>query len=123
MSRDSRYGSAAWQRLRRAVLERDGYACRIQGPRCRGPATTVHHIVPSSQAPELFREPSNLAAACGRCNYGDGARIAAQNTRETIAKLRALVREQAAEIDRLTDRLAVYEDANGVKRRRTPAIR
>jgi hypothetical protein len=70
----------------------------------------------------LFWEPSNLAAACGRCNYGGGARIAAQNTRETIAKLRALVWEQAAEIDRLTDRLARYERPDGRRKPPAPAI-
>jgi hypothetical protein len=96
--RDPRYSTAAWQKLRKAVLARDCGICQIQGPRCRGYATSVHHLVPSSQAPELFWEPSNLAAACGRCNYGDGARIAAENTRTTIAKLRALVWEQQAEI-------------------------
>ena len=120
---DRRYSTAAWQKLRRAVLHRDGYACQIRGPRCRGHATSVHHIIPSSQAPELFWEPSNLAAACGRCNYGDGARVAHENRRETIAKLRALVWEQQAEIDSLTARLARYEDADSARRARTPTIR
>jgi hypothetical protein len=118
MSRDPRYSTAAWQRLRRAVLERDGYACRIEGPRCRGHATTAHHIVPSSQAPHLFWEPSKLAAACGRCNYGDGASIAAENTRQKIAMLEEVIWRQDAEIARLSERLALCEDANGVKRRR-----
>jgi hypothetical protein len=42
----------------------------------------------------------------------------------TIEKLRALVWEQQAEIDRLTERLGRYADANGqrVRRGRTPAI-
>jgi hypothetical protein len=67
---------------------------------------------------------SNLVAACGRCNYGAGARIAAENTRQTIVRLHTLVWEQQAEIDRLTERLGRYEDANGdrVRRGRTPAI-
>jgi hypothetical protein len=41
----------------------------------------------------------------------------------TIEKLRALLWEQQAEIDRLTERLGRYEDANGdrVRRDRTPA--
>jgi 5-methylcytosine-specific restriction endonuclease McrA len=122
--RDARYSTAAWQKLRKAVLARDGRVCQIRGPRCRGYATSVHHIVPSSQAPELFWEPSNLAAACGRCNYGGGARVAAENTRRTIEHLRLLVERQQAEIDRLIARLSRYEDANGdrVRRGRTPAI-
>jgi 5-methylcytosine-specific restriction endonuclease McrA len=121
---DRRNSTARWQRLRRAVLAHYGYVCQVEGPRCTGYATTVHHLVPSSQAPHLFWEPTNLVAACRRCNYGDGSRIAAENTRQTIAKLRTLVWEQQAEIDRLTERLGRYEDANGdrVRRGRTPAI-
>ena len=119
---DRRYSTAAWQRIRRAVLRRDGHICQLQGPRCLGHATTVHHLVPSSQAPHLFWELSKLVAACRRCNYGDGARVAAENTRQTIAKLRTLVWEQPAEIDRLTEMLARYQDGDRVKRGRTPAI-
>jgi hypothetical protein len=63
----------------------------------------------------LFWEPSNLAAACGRCNYGDGARIAAENTRATIARLKKTIWRQDAEIARLSERLALYEDANDAK--------
>jgi 5-methylcytosine-specific restriction endonuclease McrA len=106
---DRRYSTARWQRLRKAVLAHYGYVCQLEGLRCTGYATTVHHRVPSSQAPELFWEPSNLAAACGRCNYGDGARVAAQNTRQTIEHLRALVEEQQEQIAELTERLAHYE--------------
>jgi 5-methylcytosine-specific restriction endonuclease McrA len=121
---DRRYSTARWQRLRKAVLAHYGYVCQVQGPRCTGYATTVHHLVPSSQAPNLFWEPSNLAPSCARCNYGGGARVAAENTRQTIVKLRTLVWEQQAEIDRLTERLGRYEDANGdrVRRGRRPAI-
>jgi 5-methylcytosine-specific restriction protein A len=82
---DRRYSTAAWQRVRRAVLRRDGHVCQVEGPRCLCYATTVHHLIPSSQAPHLFRGPTNLVAACGRCNYGGGARIAAENKRTTIA--------------------------------------
>jgi 5-methylcytosine-specific restriction endonuclease McrA len=106
---DRRYSTARWQRLRKAVLAHYGYVCQLEGPRCTGYATTVHHLVPSSQAPHLFWEPSNLAAACGRCNYGDGARIAAENTRRTIESLRALVVEQQQQIAEMAERLARYE--------------
>ena len=119
---DRRYSTARWQRLRKAVLAHYGYVCQLQGPRCTGYATTVHHCVPSSQAPHLFWAEENLVAACSRCNYGDGARIAAENTRQTIAKLRTLVWEQQAQIDHLTERLARYENVNRAKPGRTPAI-
>jgi 5-methylcytosine-specific restriction endonuclease McrA len=106
---DRRYSTASWQRLRKAVLAHYGYVCQLQGPRCTGYATSVHHLIPSSQAPELFWEPSNLVAACGRCNYGGGARVAAENTRRTIEHLRALVEEQQQQITEMAERLARYE--------------
>jgi hypothetical protein len=104
------------------VLERDGHVCRIGGPRCRDHATSVHHIIPSSQAPELFWEPSNLAAACGRCNYGDRARIAAQNTRQRVAMLEEVIWRQDAEIARLTERLTGYESGERERLPATPRI-
>jgi hypothetical protein len=57
---DRRYSTARWQRLRKAVLAHYGYVCQLEGPRCTGYATTVHHLIPSSQgaAPVLgAREP------------------------------------------------------------------
>ena len=107
--RDPRYSTAAWQKLRKAVLARDGGICQIRRPRCRGYANSVHHLVPSSQAPELFWAEENLVAACGRCNYGDGARIAAENTRRAIETLRNLVEEQQQQITEMAERLARYE--------------
>jgi 5-methylcytosine-specific restriction endonuclease McrA len=108
--RESRYSSSAWQKLRKAVLAHYGYVCQVEGPRCTGYATTVHHLIPSSQAPHLFWEPANLVAACSRCNYGDGARVAAQNTRQTIEHLHALVEEQQQQIAQMAERLARYEN-------------
>jgi hypothetical protein len=87
---DRRYSTARWQRLRRAVLRRDGYQCMIGGPRCRGHANTVHHRVPSSEAPELFWSVRNLEAACSTCNYGGGAGIAAGNRRAASARIAEL---------------------------------
>jgi 5-methylcytosine-specific restriction endonuclease McrA len=107
---DRRYSTARWQRLRRAVLAHYSYICQLEGPRCTGYATTVHHCVPSSQAPQLFWELANLVAACRRCNYGDGARVAAENTRRTIEHLRALVEEQQQQIAQMAERLARYEN-------------
>jgi 5-methylcytosine-specific restriction endonuclease McrA len=115
-----RYSTAAWQRVRKAVLRRDGYVCQVQGPRCLGHATTVHHIAPGSQAPHLFWAEENLVAACSRCNYCGGARVAAQNTRQTIERLQQIIGEQQQEIAQLAERLAHYEDQ--VAKRRVPAI-
>ena len=117
---DRRYRTARWQRLRRIVLAHYGHVCQVNGPRCTGHATTVHHLVPSSQAPELFWEPSNLVASCKPCNYGDGARIAAANGRQTRARLEEIILEQEQRIAHLVERLAAFEDAERAKR--TPAI-
>jgi 5-methylcytosine-specific restriction endonuclease McrA len=106
---DRRYSTARWQRLRKAVLAHYGYVCQIQGPRCTVHAATVHHLVPSSQAPHLFWEPSNLVASCKRCNYGDGSRVAADNRRQQIAYLQQLVEEQQQQLAEMAERLARYE--------------
>lgn len=63
-----------WRRVRLLVLQRDGYVCRMRGPRCTGVATTVDHIVPLHLGGSLL-DPANLRAACAKCNYGGGARI------------------------------------------------
>jgi hypothetical protein len=63
---------------------------------------------------------SNLVAACRRCNYGGGARVAAQNTRQTIERLQQIIGEQQQEIAQLAERLAHYEDQ--AAKRRLPAI-
>lgn len=47
-----------------------------------------------------------------RCNYGDGSRVAAANSRERIARLQQVVEEQQ-QIDRLLEKVARYEEANG----------
>jgi 5-methylcytosine-specific restriction endonuclease McrA len=109
---DRRYSTARWQRLRKAVLAHYGYVCQLQGPRCTVYATTVHHLVPSSQAPHLFWELANLVASCPRCNYGDGSRVAADNRRQQIAYLQQLVEDQQQQIAKMAERLARYEDAD-----------
>jgi 5-methylcytosine-specific restriction endonuclease McrA len=110
MSNDRRYSTRRWQELRAAVLERDGYACRLRtSPRCRGSATTAHHLVPTSEAPDRFFDPSNVVAACGACNYGHGATVKGSRSRQTIARLEEVIWRQDAEIARLTERLAEAE--------------
>ena len=123
---DRRYSTSRWQRLRRQVLAYYGNACQVEGSRCTGYATTVHHLVPSSQAPHLFWEPTNLVAACRRCNYGEGSRIAAANRRQTIEHLQALVEEQQQQITQIAERLARYENGSApepARNRAKPTIR
>jgi 5-methylcytosine-specific restriction enzyme A len=59
--------TAAWKRLRRKVLERDGYQCQVRGPHCTGHATQVDHIINTAAGgPEL--DPGNCQAICSPCN-------------------------------------------------------
>ncbi len=60
-------GNSAWRRLRLVILERDGYHCRIHGPKCTGRATEVDHIIPVADGGPIF-DPANLRAACQPCN-------------------------------------------------------
>jgi 5-methylcytosine-specific restriction enzyme A len=57
-----------WQRIRKTVLERDGYVCYW----CRGRAWTVDHLRPTSKGGGL--DYTNLVAACGPCNFSKGDR-------------------------------------------------
>lgn len=65
---DHPYGGP-WPRIRKMILKRDGHRCQINGPRCKGHATTVDHIV-SWQNGGAWYDPANLRAACTTCNYG-----------------------------------------------------
>lgn len=67
----------AWQRLRLVILERDNWTCQVPIPgrpnqRCGKYARTVDHILPRSQGGPTI--PTNLRAACVRCNSRKGAR-------------------------------------------------
>jgi 5-methylcytosine-specific restriction endonuclease McrA len=118
---DRRYSSSAWQRTRKAVLNRDGHVCMIRGPRCRGVATTVHHRIPSSQAPHLFFASENLVAACTACNYGGGSRARADNERRRIEQLEEIIVDQDQRIQQLLERLQQYEPLHPrPTRRRNP---
>jgi HNH endonuclease len=103
--RDRRYNTQAWRRLRQAILIRDGHTCQVGGPRCEIVATTVHHILPSSQHPERFWDPTNLEAACAPCNAHGGA-VAHENSvnRRTIRDLEQTIESLQAELDELRAR-------------------
>lgn len=67
------YSGSAWKVVRRRILERDGWTCRLRLPGCEIVATTVDHIVSPRIAPGLFYEATNLRSACGHCNFRRGA--------------------------------------------------
>lgn len=65
MPRDD-LNKSAWQKTRRAILERDQYTCAY----CGREATTVDHIIPHSLGGDAH--PSNLVACCIACNSAKG---------------------------------------------------
>ena len=66
--RGSRFHAAIpwrqWARLRRRILERDGYRCRACG---RPGKLEVDHVTPM-HAGGAALEPANLQALCGPCH-------------------------------------------------------
>ncbi|MBZ4221923.1 HNH endonuclease [Bacillus wiedmannii] len=63
------YKTKRWKNKRINVLKRDSYQCQ----ECKRygknkEATTVHHIHPLRNRPELRLTSSNLVSLCGRCH-------------------------------------------------------
>ncbi|NIL86538.1 hypothetical protein RhoFasGS6_03942 [Rhodococcus fascians] len=64
----SRTSSPRHRAWRLAVLERDGWTCRINGPRCLGRATIADHIKNVAERPDLEFDTENGQAACQNCS-------------------------------------------------------
>lgn len=56
-----------WQKVRKAILERDANTCQIKAAGCTTTATEVDHIVPLMLGGRRL-DPTNLRAACKHCN-------------------------------------------------------
>ena len=66
---DQFYKTQRWTRLREKILRRDEYRCtecRRYGKAVQG--TTVHHIFPREDFPEIRWEPWNLTTLCPECH-------------------------------------------------------
>ena len=63
-----------WQMVRLQILDRDHHQCQVRGPKCKGNATEVDHIVPLSEGGARL-DHDNLRSSCTACNRGR------QNTR------------------------------------------
>lgn len=77
--------TTAWRKLRRYVLDRDGWACKVPG--CDRAATTVGHLDARVDGGPLLADPDRLRAECGPHNYAGGAAIT-NAKRRTVADLR-----------------------------------
>jgi 5-methylcytosine-specific restriction endonuclease McrA len=61
-----------WRRVRRRVLERDGWVCQLRLEGCQGRADECHHkfgrFRPGQRLGADDYDPSVLVAACRTCN-------------------------------------------------------
>ena len=60
--------TAAWKKLRRKILQRDGHRCQIRLPGCTTIATEVDHTIGKVYGDN----PDHLRAACSHCNKSQG---------------------------------------------------
>ena len=72
---DPFYHTTAWKKARAAALLRDHYLCvpcleAYKRGEARKPrqATTVHHIIPRTERPDLSLDLDNLQSICALCH-------------------------------------------------------
>lgn len=63
------YKNTKWKGKRERILKRDEYVCR----ECKRygknvAASTVHHVIPLDQRPELKYSNDNLISLCSKCH-------------------------------------------------------
>ena len=58
---------ASWQKLRAAVLERDGHMCRLRLDYCQGRATSVH-LDPRLRGDHRLATMADCVSACSSCH-------------------------------------------------------
>lgn len=70
------YKTIRWLAKRKKILNRDDHMCR----ECKRygkttAASTVHHIIPMEERPDLKLEDKNLLSLCNNCHNGMHDRI------------------------------------------------
>ena len=96
---DPFYKTRRWDRLRGAVLRRDGYMCqeaRRYGR--RDEATTVHHIFPRDEWPEYQWEAWNLVSLSEEAHDSMHDRQTGALTKKGAELLRRTARRRGMEI-------------------------
>ncbi len=64
--RRAKQAATDWDKARVAVLNRDGWTCRLKFPGCEGYARGVDHVIPPDRGGG--NHPDNLRAACSSCH-------------------------------------------------------
>lgn len=96
---DPFYRSRRWERLRAAVLRRDGYLCQASkryGKRVE--ANTVHHIFPREEFPEYQWEPWNLVSLSADAHDQMHDRVSGALTEKGAEWLRRTARKNGIEV-------------------------
>ena len=79
------YGTRRWQRVRRYVLDRDGWRC----VRCeRAGRLEVHHKTRIEIDASRAFDPGNLESLCADCHRGEHAKPARADWDRLIARLK-----------------------------------
>lgn len=96
---DPFYRSRRWEKLRAAVLRRDGYMCQ-ESKRFgkRAEATTVHHVFPRDEFPEYQWEPWNLISLAGDVHDQMHDRTSGALTQRGAELLRRIARKNGVEV-------------------------
>ena len=90
-SQHKRLSQARWARVRRVILDRDGWRCRV----CGAYGNEVDHVRPLHKGGDAW-DPANLQVLCRSCHI---AKTRGENRREPTpaeARWRALVAESRA---------------------------
>lgn len=88
------YKDKRWKRKRKVILKRDDYLCR----ECKRygkttPATTVHHVKPVVQHPELWLDSKNLYSCCSECHNSFHDRVTNELTTKGLQLVERIYRE------------------------------
>ena len=93
------YKTKRWERLRRAVLARDGYRCRVSARYGKNiPADTVHHIFPREDYPQYQWEEWNLIAVSGSVHNELHDRSTGKLTEKGLDLMKRTARKKNIEI-------------------------
>lgn len=93
------YKTQRWERLRRAVLARDGYRCQESARYGKNvPADTVHHIFPREDYPQYQWEEWNLIALSGSVHNELHDRSTGKLTEKGLDLMKRTARKKRIEI-------------------------